>query len=457
MKPHLLYVAFWFPPSRASGVYRALATTRAFVNAGWKVTVVTTTREYLEDVVGSVDESLESLIPDIDIVRVPFAGANRRVLDIRSLGWLRANFPYLWLGLRDKMAPLRNAVSIVKGDTQPAHGIRDDYVAWIEPVVKAGRRIHSRTPIDHVLATGNPFSSFEAARLLGGLIGAPYSLDYRDPWTIDVFTGNPDHADSMTTTTERKIVEGAHACFHVNQPIADAYKSKYPESADKQYVVYNGFDPESVQTESARKAPNGPITFGMLGTVNDRWPLEPILEAWLDCRTDLPAGSELILGGHLGYFARSREPLEALLPDERFGFRYVGPINKRAVSDFYASIDVVVVPVPGGTMVTSGKIFEALALGIPIVCVQEKNGGARRLITDHPLAFSADPDARSTRKALLSAGDAASHLDPHQSEELRKAAKPYERTVAVDRLVEIVSRGTLGETRDSSTEAFSHS
>ena len=34
MSPHLLYIAFWYPPSRASGVYRALAVTEEFVPVG---------------------------------------------------------------------------------------------------------------------------------------------------------------------------------------------------------------------------------------------------------------------------------------------------------------------------------------------------------------------------------------------------------------------------------------
>ena len=63
-RPHLLYLAFWFPPSRASGVYRALATTNAFVDAGWEVTVVTTTERFLEEEIGSTDPTLVDLIPD---------------------------------------------------------------------------------------------------------------------------------------------------------------------------------------------------------------------------------------------------------------------------------------------------------------------------------------------------------------------------------------------------------
>ncbi|MCP9967991.1 hypothetical protein [Actinomadura madurae] len=38
-RPRLLYLAFYFPPSRASGVYRPRATANRLTELGWDVTV----------------------------------------------------------------------------------------------------------------------------------------------------------------------------------------------------------------------------------------------------------------------------------------------------------------------------------------------------------------------------------------------------------------------------------
>ena len=71
---HLLYIAFFFPPSRASGVYRALATARKFVDSGWKVTVITTTEDFFYREIGTVDLSLVDLVPkEVEVVRIPFS------------------------------------------------------------------------------------------------------------------------------------------------------------------------------------------------------------------------------------------------------------------------------------------------------------------------------------------------------------------------------------------------
>lgn len=438
MKPHLLYLAFWYPPSRASGVYRALATTREFVTAGWDVTVITCTREFLEDEIGSTDDSLLAEIsPDVEVVRVPFTFG--LTVDVRSLGWFAANFPTLWNALRRRVAPLRDMIATIKGDPPRAHEFADNYLTWIDPVVTAGTTVDSRHVVDHILATGNPYSSFEAARLLADMIGASFSVDYRDPWTIDVFTGTTEFADRATMTAERQIVKDAQHCFHVNEAIAEAYRRLYPEHAHKQHVVYNGYDPASIPTRPRPASP--PYKFGILGTVNDRWPLDPIFKAWTALRPELPSGSELVLAGHLGYFARSQEVLEAYLPSEGSGFRYIGPVPKAEVAAFYDSIDVLILPVPGGPMVTSGKVFEALALGKPVVCVQSKGGGARVMLEDHPLALGAEPSAESVGAALREAARMAGDLDASLAADVRLENTKYERHVAMQPMVAAISAG----------------
>ena len=71
---HLVYIAFFFPPSRASGVHRALATAREFIDSGWKVTVVTTTEDFFHREIGTVDRSLlESVPKEIEVIRIPFS------------------------------------------------------------------------------------------------------------------------------------------------------------------------------------------------------------------------------------------------------------------------------------------------------------------------------------------------------------------------------------------------
>lgn len=432
-RPHLLYIAFWYPPSRASGVYRAVATSKQFVDAGWDVTVVTCSIEYLAETVGSIDLSLLEHVPrEVEVVRVPQVTE----LDIRGLNRFSANFPVLWAKTRGTTAPLRRILDEARGGVAEAHTFTDRYLAWIDPVVNAGLKVNSHKRVDHVLATGNPYSAFEAARILGRLIDRGFSVDYRDPWTIDVFTGRTDLADRGTRETERQVVAEADSCFQVNDAIADAYRILFPEYAEKQHVVYNGYDPESVPPVISRDSSS--LRFGILGTLNDRWPLDPVLDAWASVRDNLPAGSELVVGGHLGYFAKSAEQIMASLPGDSSQFRYLGPIPKTEVASFYQDLDVVILPVPGGPMVTSGKVFEAYALGKPIVCVQTSGGGARALLTGHPLAICVEPSPEDVRGALMEAARMAEELDIAEARLVQQGALRFERHAALQPMVAVV-------------------
>ena len=442
MSGRLAYLAFWFPPSRASGVYRAVETVRAFRERGWEVTVFTVDVEYLTDMVGSTDETLLDLVPSgVDVVRVPLPRPAGTIPDVRAVGRLRATFP----SVVEKAASTRRRFASLLRRRQGADAFDDPYVAWIDPLIAAISEANgtSSGPFDVLLATGNPFSSFQAARLAAASLDRPFIVDYRDPWTIDVFDGTRAGVGRRAEAVEAAIVRDAAAVIHVNEPIADAYRRLYPGAPEKHHVVVNGFDRESLRPLSERPA-DRPIRFGTLGTINAKWPLEEVIDGFEQARDQLPAGSEFHLAGHLGYFDRSAAEIEDEFPDPSSGFRYVGSVPKRDVGDFYESLDVVVVLAPGGPMVTSGKIFEAAAQSIPIVVVQEEGGGARAIVAGRDAAFTAVPSPAAVADALVAAAAAASAQTLDEQRTIRADMDRYERSRALELLVKLSEACRVG-------------
>ena len=100
-RPHMLYVAWGYPPCRGGGVYRALATANRFAALGWKVTVLTADRETFHRFTGA-DLTLEERIdPSIEVVRVPFEWPILEA-DLRKWSKARASNPKLWSKWRTK-------------------------------------------------------------------------------------------------------------------------------------------------------------------------------------------------------------------------------------------------------------------------------------------------------------------------------------------------------------------
>ena len=81
-RPHLLYLAWGFPPAAKSCTYRMLATANSFIEAGWDVTVLTLTEEVWRREQG-IDPSLRDLIDEVgrDATRFFFVMHPRRPRD----------------------------------------------------------------------------------------------------------------------------------------------------------------------------------------------------------------------------------------------------------------------------------------------------------------------------------------------------------------------------------------
>src|ERR1700754_4061100 len=97
--PHPLYIVGGFPPCRAGGVYRALATLNRFAERGWLVTVLTAERDVFERYTGA-DPSLEERIdPRVEVVRIPFQWPAMETDRSRWSPWRRA-LPRVWRKVR---------------------------------------------------------------------------------------------------------------------------------------------------------------------------------------------------------------------------------------------------------------------------------------------------------------------------------------------------------------------
>jgi glycosyltransferase involved in cell wall biosynthesis len=120
-------------------------------------------------------------------------------------------------------------------------------------------------------------------------------------------------------------------------------------------------------------------------------------------------------------------------------------VAKKEVAAFNESLDVAVAPVPDGEMITGSKIFEVLAIGIPVVCVQSRGGGARAMLDGHPYAFGADPNPDDVAAALVRAGETARSITPEESSRIRSSMEHLERLNALEPLLSAVTQSIDGK------------
>lgn len=416
--PHLLYVAWGFPPSRAGGVYRALATVNAFAAQGWRVTVLTADRETYARYTGA-DPSLEAQVdPRIEVVRVPFDWPAQDT-DVRRYSFLRVALPPVWHRIR------RLADQI--GFPEPSYG------PWLPALRRAAAAVHARRPVDLTIATANPHVTFGAAHDLFRRSGVPYVMDYRDAWRLDVFTGvETRRRQSRAGRVEARMIRDAREVWFVNEPIRAWHAAHDPEHAAAMHVVANGWDPTLLEFPLERPDPDGRgIRFAYLGTVTPKVPLAEVLDGWRLALAEgtVPAGSTLTIGGHLGYFSVPQGRLADLVTGAAdAGVSYAGPVPKASVGEFYANADVLVLALGSGRYVTSGKVYEYVATGRPIVAVHDAENATTSVLSGHPLVASVTSvDAAGVAAALAEGVRLARSSDPDEQERVRELALAYSR------------------------------
>lgn len=401
-RPHLLYVAWGFPPSRGAGVYRALATANAFAEAGWKVSVLTATREVFEYQTGT-DTALEKLIhPDISVVRAPFDWV-RGEPDLSKWSRSRLTSNLLWTFLRGK----KDLFTF----PEPVYG------GWGKSLLHETTRIHRETPIDLVVGSANPNVDLLPGWHLHRTAGVPFVMDHRDAWNMDVYTGKRIGSPmNRSARLERKMLKAAAEVWFVNAPIRDWHAEEYPDNSQKYHVVANAFDAEFAQKfagkQPAALTDGGGITFGYLGTIYGPIPLKETLEGWRLARTLSPlvARSRLVIRGRLGHYAEPDPTILKLLdeyaPD---AVTYGGPVSKTEVADVYNEFHALLLVIGKSPFVTSGKVFEYAATGLPIASLHDPASAASSILDGHNDWFPVQEvsPARISESLILTAERAA--------------------------------------------------
>lgn len=376
---HALLIAWGFPPAKSGGVFRMAETANVLIEEGWRVSVIACDIEDLRRFAGTDEVTLEMVDPRVRVHRVPF-DLGPRETDLHRWDELRAAQPNVW----------RKAYNRSLADLFPA-GL---YAPWLKPALQVALDIHDADPLDIAIASGGPFVSFGIAGQLRAERAVPYVLDYRDAWSLHQFEDRTLHGPgSVIHGVETELLAGALEAWFVNEPMRAWHERSYPVCAGHTRVVTNGFDASALTGLSAPEPPPaGRIRFGYLGTLTAAVPLAACLRGYLHARQSsaLVAESSLDFYGYLGFYPTPDEALLRQLKEAaEEGVSWLGPVPKSAVGETYSRLDALVLSFGGTRYVTSGKVFEYMATGRPIVSVHAPENAVRDVLEGYPLWFQA--------------------------------------------------------------------
>jgi glycosyltransferase involved in cell wall biosynthesis len=242
--------------------------------------------------------------------------------------------------------------------------------AWALTGRRLIRSAISREKPDILLATTPPPSAMLAAAAVAGEV--PLVVELRDLWA-----GNPyfDRGGAILPALQRRALKRSAAVVTVTEGCREGLLAIDSEIEPRLHVLPNGFDPALIAKRRPLTTQEGPRTLIHAGALYGERTAEPLLDAL--ARPELRGRARLLLLGVID--PRTRRLLASTDVDVT-AEGFVG--SEQAIERVLAADVAVVINAPetGGDMALPSKLFEALALGRPVLALTGLASDTARLL-----------------------------------------------------------------------------
>lgn len=393
MKKVLIITYYWIP-SGGAGVQRWVKFAKYLRQFGWKPIIYTPENpEY-----PSIDHSFEKDIPaDITVIKTPiwepynvYRNLTGKKNQAINAGFISENKKQGW---KDKLSIW------IRGNFL----IPDPRRFWIKPSVNFLTNYLKENPVDAVITTGPPHSMHLIGMgLKQNFPALPWVADFRDPWTNIDFYKDLNltwFADKIHHKLEREVLQKADTVLVVSRGMEEEFAPMKPK---KLQVITNGYDESDVQIGT--QALDAKFSISHIGTLNAArnprtvWKvLSEICAVNVDFKNDL----QIQLVGKID-FSVLEDIQNYGLQDCLLKIDYLSHSEAIAKQNTSQVLLLLINQSGNAKGILTGKFFEYLAAGRPILAVGPTDGDAAVVLNETGAGVMVDfADAQTTRIAIL--------------------------------------------------------
>ena len=396
----VLLLSYYFPPSGGSGVQRPLKWSRYLPDEGWDVTVIAP--DPAQASYPDLDASLtDEVPPGVQVVRTrswdPYAAY------ARLQGKKKEDVVATGLPPDGATTTMASVAAWLRANVF----LPDARVAWVPFAARAAlaeirRAEREERPYDALITTGPPHSAHLAGLIVRHQSHVPWMADLRDPWT-EVY-----YYDELPRTTlakladramERAVLSQADAVVTVGDVLAERFAARAKRSVE---VVRNGYDP----ADFAGDAQPGSETFvvSFVGTFVRQQDTPGLWDALAELRaSDAVPDLRLRLVG-----ATDPAVVDSLRARGLLGVTSLeGYVPHADAVDVMRRSHLLLLPVArtaDARLILTGKLYEYLASGRPILGIGPPDGEAARLLQEADAGLFVEwDDAKGARRAVHAA------------------------------------------------------
>ncbi len=272
--------------------------------------------------------------------------------------------------------------------------ITDGKYYWKKEAVKHLDELLKTHQFDIVIASYPTPVNLEIGEIINRRYGIPLVVDYRDGLMFEPFKEVYDNSviyQKRLLALERRLAQIASLTVTVNQRINDYYSSTYP--GIKSVVIQNGFDDEEVIDCPPILLPEGLniVHTGAIGKSRHNYTYDELSVLFENLCTISEHVNIILIGDYeereLDIFARYKNI-----------FVYEKTDRKRVIATQRAANALLLISGPYGY--TSGKFYEYLFSGKPILNIADKTGIAD-IINGRDFGITCRPDNREAIKEFI--------------------------------------------------------
>jgi glycosyltransferase involved in cell wall biosynthesis len=370
----VLIISYYWPPSGGAGVQRWLKFVKYLRNFGWEpVLFIPENPEYPE-----IDHSLEKDIPEnLEIIRQPIwepYDYYKKLIGRKKEERINAAF----LSEKKKNSFIEQVSVWIRGNLF----IPDARRFWIKPSVKTLSAYLKDHPVSAVISTGPPHSTHLIALPLSKRFSIPWIADLRDPWTnIDFYKDLrlTAGADKKHRLLERSVLEQANRVVVISRLMAEDCRKIHGREYD---VVTNGYDPGDLTATDVPLDRKFSIAhIGTLVSTRNPLPFWEALKSITEERQDFAADLEVSLVGKTDYTVT--ETIKEFGLESYIRKTDYLPHNEVVIRQRQAQVLLLIINnTPNAGMILTGKFFEYLAAGRPILCLGPEEGDAAAILRE---------------------------------------------------------------------------
>lgn len=362
----VLLAAYYFPPLAGGGVYRPLKFAKYLGQFGWRPVVLTVKSAPYH---WASDASLLAELPaGVALVRAP-SFEPHRLYAVLSL--FRLNALAAWI--------------------ERVFFIPDDKIGWLPGALWRGYRLIRTYGIDVVLTTGPPHSAHFLGYMLKRWTGCRWVADFRDHWTLNPM-GAP-RRPALERRWEKTVLTACDRILTVTEGNRKELIETFRLAPGKVRLIPNGYDGEDFEGLPAScPAPDHKLTVVYAGTFYGTRSPEPFLRG---LRRLLDRDPGLAGGLRVRFIGKAEDRFLDLIRTLQLEglVEFLGFLSHREAIEQIVSADallLVIAPEDGNQNVLTGKVFEYLAAGKPVLALVPE-GAASKLLTDARVGVTVAP------------------------------------------------------------------